>query len=56
MVTIIKKKALRATKQKLEKILQQRRTTIAKHNWYKFFGKVTFSDDAVNYQRKLRDE
>ncbi len=56
MVKVLTKKRGKSLKQQLDEMLQRNPGSSPKRKWNKFFGKVKFANDAVAYQRKLRDE
>jgi len=56
MVKVLTKKRGKSLKQQLDEMLQHNPSGSPKRKWGKFFGKVKFAEDAIAYQRKLRDE
>ena len=56
MVLILKKRAAQTPRQQVDELLRSKKAVKPKHAWNKFFGKIKWSDDAVAYQRKLRNE
>ena len=56
MVKYLDRKAVRDLGKQLHEILRQKENCGKKLQWDRFFGKVKFEEDPVNYQRRLRDE
>ncbi len=56
MVRELKKNTGKSLRQQLNEFIQNESPKGKKLNWEKFFGKVNFNMDPIDYQRKLRDE
>lgn len=54
MVLILKKRTAKTPKQQVDELLRLKKATKPKHAWNKFFGKIKWSADPVDYQRELR--
>jgi hypothetical protein len=56
MVKKLNKNIEKSLRQQLNELIEKDKVTGKKLDWDKFFGKVKFPEDPVQYQRKLRDE
>ncbi len=56
MVLVLKKKSSKTLREQVDEVLLASKSGKNKHAWNKFFGKVEWNVDPVNFQRSLRDE
>jgi hypothetical protein len=56
MVLLLKRKSSKALKKEVDDLIKRKSSSLKKHSWNKFFGKVSLYKDPVSYQRSLRDE